>query len=243
MILATVLVTATVSGVFGMAGGLMLMGVLTAVMPVSAAMVTHGAMQMASNGWRAVLHRRHVQWRIIGFYVIGSAMASGLLALVRFEPSKAAVYLFLGLIPLAVWLPLKRLRLDAARPEQAVASGLFVTGLNVAAGVSGPMLDIFFVRTGLTRHQVVATKACTQVFAHLAKIVFYGLPLLDQAATGLPRWWVFALGVPLAMTGAVLGGKILDRMTDAHFLAWTRYIVSALGVLYLIKASQLFLTA
>jgi len=225
-----------------MAGGLILMGVLAAVMPVSAAMVTHGAMQMASNGWRAVLHRRHVQWRIIAFYVVGSAAASGLLALVRFQPSKAAVYLFLGLIPLAVWLPLKRLKLDAAQPGQAMASGLLVTGLNVAAGVSGPMLDIFFVRTGLSRHQVVATKACTQVFAHLAKIVFYGLPLLDAAAPGLPPSWVFLLGVPLAMTGAVLGGRILDRMSDVHFLAWTRYIVSALGIIYLAKAMQLFLT-
>ena len=40
LILASVLVTATLSGVFGMAGGLMLMGVLTLLLPVSAAMVT-----------------------------------------------------------------------------------------------------------------------------------------------------------------------------------------------------------
>ena len=57
-ILAMALVTSLVSGVFGMAGGLMLMGALTLAMPVSAAMVSHGAVQFVSNGWRAILHRK-----------------------------------------------------------------------------------------------------------------------------------------------------------------------------------------
>ena len=54
-------VTATLSGVFGMAGGLILMGGLALVLPVSAAFVTHGMLQLVANGWRAVLHRRHVR--------------------------------------------------------------------------------------------------------------------------------------------------------------------------------------
>ena len=49
LLLVLVLVTATVSGVFGMAGGLMLMGGLTLAMPVAAAMVTHGAVQFVSR--------------------------------------------------------------------------------------------------------------------------------------------------------------------------------------------------
>lgn len=92
LLLAVVLITATVSGVFGMAGGLMLMGALTLAMPVSAAMVTHGAVQFVSNGWRAILHRAHIDWRIILMYGIGSAIAAGLLASVTYEPTKAWVY-------------------------------------------------------------------------------------------------------------------------------------------------------
>ena len=92
-LLAVVLLTATISGVFGMAGGLMLMGALTLVMPVAAAMVTHGAVQLVSNGWRAVLHSKHIAWPIIVFYGLGSAIAAGLLALVTYEPTKAWVYL------------------------------------------------------------------------------------------------------------------------------------------------------
>ncbi len=240
LLLIVVLVTATVSGVFGMAGGLMLMGALTLAMPVSAAMVSHGAVQFVSNGWRAVLHRKHIKWRIILMYGLGSAIAAGILALIVYEPTKAWVYLMLGLVPSLAWLPKGTFNLDAAKAPHAIACGLSVTGLNVIAGVSGPLLDVFFVRTALTRHQIVATKAATQAFSHTVKMVFYGVPLIGAATTGLPPLWFFIAAAPLAMIGAWLGGKVLDRMSDVNFLKWTRWIVTALGVIYLVQAAQLF---
>lgn len=241
LLLALVLITATISGVFGMAGGLMLMGGLTLAMPVSAAMVTHGAVQFVSNGWRAILHRKHIDWPIILFYGAGSACAAGLLALVTYAPTKAWVYLLLGLVPGLAWLPKDRFNLDAAKPVHAVACGFFVTGLNVVAGVSGPLLDVFFVRTALTRHQIVATKAATQAFSHSVKMVFYGVPLFAaMQPSGLPPWWFFAIAAPLAMLGAWLGGFVLNRISDVNFLKWTRWIVTALGVIYLIQAAVLF---
>ena len=50
-------VTAAISGVFGMAGGLLLKGALALVLPVSATFVVHGLLQLVANGWRAILHR------------------------------------------------------------------------------------------------------------------------------------------------------------------------------------------
>lgn len=240
-LLLAVLATAAVSGVFGMAGGLMLMGALALAMPVAAAMVTHGVVQLVSNGWRAVLHRRHIAWAIIAFYGAGSALAAIILAFLTYDPSKAWVYLLLGLVPALAWLPKERFHLDASKPAHAAACGLTVTGLNVAAGVSGPLLDVFFVRTALTRHQIVATKAATQAFSHTVKIAFYGLPLLDSAQTsGLPPFWFFAAAAPLAMLGAVIGGRILDRISDKAFLKWTRWIVTGLGIVYLMQSAALF---
>lgn len=240
-LLALVLGTATLSGVFGMAGGLILMGGLALVMPVSAAMVTHGAVQLVSNGWRAVIHRAHVRWRIVGLYAIGSGAAALALAALSYAPSKAWMYLLLGLVPGIVWLPKGWIDVDAAKAPHAVASGVLVTGLNIVAGVSGPLLDVFFVRTGLARHQIVATKAATQVMAHIAKIVFYGAPFVEfGAAPGMPPWWFFALAFPLAMLGAEIGGRILDRMTDKTFLNYTKWIVTGIGALYIVRALQLF---
>lgn len=233
--------TAALSGVFGMAGGLVLMGGLAVVLPVSAAFVTHGLLQLTANGWRAVLHRRHVAWRIVGVYAVGSLAAGIAVSLIALTPSKPGLFLFMGLLPALLWLPQSWLRLDAARPEQALLSGLMVTGVNLTAGVAGPLLDIFFVRTELTRHVIVATKAATQVFAHLAKILVYGAPLIAAQGKGLPAWWVFALAVPLSMAGTAVGGVILDRLSDVNFKRWTRLIVTCVGLTYLVQAAQLFL--
>ncbi len=233
--------TATLSGIFGMAGGLALMGALAFMLPVSAAFVTHGILQLVANGWRAVLHRQHVQWRIIGWYALASLVAALIVAAIAFSPSKPLLFLLLGLVPMLVWLPKSWLELDAAKPVHALISGLLVTGLNLSAGVAGPLLDIFFVRTALTRHQIVATKAATQVFSHLAKIIVYGAPLLaiGPGKAGMPPLWVFAVAIPASMLGTVAGGQVLDRMSDVNFKRWTAWIVTAIGVVYLIKAAQL----
>jgi len=240
-LIATAFLTATLSGIFGMAGGLVLMGALAFVLPVSAAFVTHGLLQLVANGWRAVLHRKHISWPILLNYAIAAAVAAGCVALVAFTPSQPLLFLLLGLVPMLVWLPRNWAQLDASRPAHALISGFLVTGLNLTAGVAGPLLDIFFVRTELTRHQIVATKAATQVFSHLAKIIVYGAPLLVAGTTGtLPSLWVFALAIPASMLGTAAGGWVLDRMTDTNFKRWTAWIVTLIGVFYLIKAANLW---
>ena len=237
-VLAAAFVTATVSGVLGMAGGLLLMGALLLVLPATTAFVAHGLLQLVSNGWRIVLHRRHLSGRIVGWYALGSVTAAALLAAVRYVPSKPLTYLFLGLVPLLVWLPQGLLRLDAARPAHAVAAGLAVTSVNLVAGVAGPLLDVFFVRTSLGRHAVVATKAATQVLSHTAKVVLYGAPVLAGGGADLPAL-VLLLAVPLSMLGTVVGGRLLDRLSDASFRTATRWVVSAVGVTYLVQAARL----
>lgn len=238
-LLAAVFVTALISGVFGMAGGILMMGALGLVLPVSAAFVTHGLIQLVGNGWRAVLHRAHIRWGVIGWYAAGSLAAALVAASISLVPSKPLLYLLLGLVAFLVWIPKKSLQLDAARPVHAAACGLSVTGLNLTAGVAGPLLDVFFVRTAMTRHQIVSTKAATQVLSHLAKIAVYGAPFLSGETQGLPPLWLFGVAIPLSVVATILGAKILDRMTDRSFLEWTKWIVTAAGALYLARAAQL----
>lgn len=54
------LASSFLSGVFGMAGGMVLLGVMLSVLDVAPAMLLFSATQTASNGWRAVLWREHV---------------------------------------------------------------------------------------------------------------------------------------------------------------------------------------
>jgi uncharacterized membrane protein YfcA len=240
-IVAMAFFTAALSGIFGMAGGLALKGALALVLPVSATFVTHGLLQLVANGWRAILHRKHVAWPIVGIYALGAFVAAGIMAFIALEPTRAMLYLLMGLVPGLVWLPKDWVKLDASKPSQAFVCGLGVTGVNLTAGVAGPVLDIFFVRTALTRHAIVATKAATQVFSHLMKVAVYGAPLIATHGKGLPPVWVFALAIPLSMVGTAAGGLVLDRLNDVDFKRYLRLTITAIGAGYLVMAARLFL--
>lgn len=228
-------VTAVVSGVLGMAGGLLLLGVLLLVLPVASAFVVHGLLQLVSNGWRAFLQRAHIARSTVGWYGAGALAAVGVVSAIAYVPSRPLTYVLLGLVPALVWLPKGWLPLDACRPAHAALAGLLVTALNLVAGVAGPLLDVFFVRATMRRHQVVATKAATQVLSHAGKVVVY-VPL---ASTGTVPYAVVLLAVPASMLGTALGGRLLDRMTETGFTTATRWVVTAIGGAYLVQAAGL----
>ena len=239
-ILISVLVTSFISGIFGMAGGLVMMGVLVALVPVSTAMIAHGMIQTVANGWRSWLLRQHIDYKIIVRYAIGSAVSIVLLAGISWTPDKKILYVLLGLVPFLVWLPQDRFNLDIRKPGLAVVAGVGVSGLNTIAGVAGPLLDLFFVKNNMTRQEIVATKSIAQVMSHLVKIVFWSSTLyLTAQPEHFPPYWLLILAVPLSMTGTWLGGLILARMTDVNFKRWMKILVTLIGVVFLFRAFTL----
>ena len=240
LLIFTSLFTAFISGIFGMAGGMILMGLLALLLPVEAVFVTHGVLQLVANGWRAVLHRRHIQGRIFGWFTLATLAAALCISVIAFVPSKPVLFLLLGLMPVLLWLPKGWFQADAARPTHAFGAGFLATLLTLTAGVSGPLIDTVFVRTGLDRHQIVATKAAIQCLNHISKIAVYGLLLLKSGQGGVPPIWLFALAIPASMLGTTAGGWVLDWMNDTNFKRWTAWIVTGIGLVYLVRAAMLW---
>jgi len=113
--------------------------------------------------------------------------------------------------------------------------------LNLTAGVAGPALDFFFIKTALTRNEIVATKAVTMFGSHIVKIAYFGIPLVTKhSIDGLPPWWMFAIAVPLTLLGTYLGTRVLQRLSDVGFRSYTKYIVTGVGVVYLYHAAGLY---
>ena len=235
VILAATFATAFLSSIFGMLGGLILMGILINFLPVGPAMVLHGLIQTTSNGYRAWLNRADINWKIVLTLLIGSSISLIILFFIAFQPSQILVIFALGLLPFIAWAVPKELSLDVTKPPIGVLAGGVVVGTNLIAGVGGPLLDIFFQRVEMTRHQVVATKAVAQTIGHISKIIFFGGLLVSFNTENWPNLTFLIFAIILSVVGTTLGKKVLDIIDDAIFFRWTQLIVLSVGGIFIIR--------
>ena len=221
--------TALLSGVFGMAGGLILIGVLLMIMPLPAAMVLHAVTQMASNGWRAILWWRHIVWKIMAFSVAGNLVAVALWSITLYVPDKAVALVMLGLSPFIVRAIPDRILPRTFGPAQVAGTGAMSMMLMLMTGVTGPLLDTMFLRSPLERKQIIATKAACQLFSHAFKLVYFGA-LIGQ--TGHVELWFLGVAVASSMIGTSMGKLLLERLSDTQFRAWSNRLITALASYY-----------
>lgn len=225
--------TSVISAVFGMAGGMILMGVYAAALPVQVAMILHGVTQLFANGFRAFLLRDRIYLGGLVWYALGAAGTFGFFVWLALVVSRPVVFVLLGGIPLVLSLLPRRFAPRFERPAEAAACGALVTAAHLLAGVSGPLLDVFFVRAELDRFEVIATKAVTQTAGHALKIAYFAALVPDSGIEVAIPLWLYPTLVACAYLGTRAGGKILESLSDAHFRRWTGRIVVALSLLYL----------
>jgi len=242
IILIATLATAFLSSIFGMLGGLILMGILASLLPVASAMVLHGLIQLTSNGYRAWLNRKDIVWPIVTTLFIGNVAAITALVFVAFSPDRITVLLALGLLPYIVWALPKNMALDVSKKPVGLLAGAVVVTTNLLAGVGGPILDVFFQRVTLTRHQVVATKAVAQALGHMSKVVFYGGLVATAAADDWPSAYLLLAAIIASLIGTTLGKRVLDNMQDATFFSWTQRIMLSVGAVLIARAVYLLTT-
>jgi uncharacterized membrane protein YfcA len=229
---AAIVSTSFISGIFGMAGGVILVGILLAFMPLAPAMVLHGLAQMASNGWRAWQWRAHIDWRIVAHYAAGAVVAIAGVSAMALMANKAIALIIVGVSPLLGLLLPGRLAPDIGRPSHSHGCGVLCTVLQLLAGVSGPILDVFFVRSQLNSRQLIATKAAVQVLGHFLKAAYFG-HLLAGGETLSPIAVIMA--IPLAIAGGYLSRFVLETISETRFRLWSRYVIGAVSAVYLIE--------
>ncbi|MPZ38223.1 MAG: TSUP family transporter [Rhizobiales bacterium] len=231
------LATSFLSGIFGMAGGMILIGVLLVLLPVQTAMVLHAVTQMASNGWRGLLWRKHVRWRPVAFFVSGCLLALTVWSLTRYVPSTPVALILLGVTPFLVklfpadWQPNPESRL------QATAYGTVCMTLMLLTGVAGPLIDSFFLGSGkLDRREIVATKAMCQVIGHGLKLAYFG-SIIEQA--GMLDPVLAVLAIVSSMVGTTVAKRFLEMMSDGQYRLWAGRIIATIAGYYIIHGMTL----
>ena len=229
VLILTAAATSVLSGVLGMAGGLVLMGVAVALLPVAAALSFHGTTQVVANGSRGAMLWRHVRWRIVAAHAAGSGLAYLLMRQIRFAPDAPLLLVALGLVPFVARVMPRSTWFDATKPPAALACGFVTTSLQLVAGVAGPLLDAFFVEAPMGRREIVATKATTQALSHALKVAYFA-PMVARGALS----WPLLIGAAVAaLVGTRLGTLLLEKVSEAAFRTATRRMVLVLGAVYL----------
>ena len=238
----TIVVASFISGTFGMAGGMVLLGVLLIYVPVTTAMVVFSTIQFFANGWRVVLWWRYIVWPIFWWYIAGAAVATAAMRAFAFVPDKATVYFLLGIMPFTVDLLPLRMRPNIEWQGLPFLTGLMTTVIQILAGVGGLFLDLFFQKSSLDRKTTIATKAPAQTFSHVLRAAYFGsfggFAGLDQPG----ELWLLAAAALLGIVGSSLAPFAVERMTDHGFRRWTRAIITVICGIYLIRAGSLWLT-
>ncbi len=159
LLVGSALVAAAVSGILGMAGGFMLLGVMTAVLPPAQVVPLHGVVQFASNISRTFAFFREIRWRIFAIYalplvagVAGSTQVWSGENLGWFRPG-------IGIFVLC-FLAWRRWSPQWRNPPFWIYAplGLCTGFLTIFVGATGPFLAPFFLRDDFEKEEVIAVK-------------------------------------------------------------------------------------
>ena len=114
--------TAFLSGLFGMAGGMILIGVL---LDHPAAALGDGAARDHADGVERLARlsvARHIRWRPVAIYLIGCALALGAWSITRYVPDKPIALLLLGITPFMARLMPKSLKPNPTASRRAAST-------------------------------------------------------------------------------------------------------------------------
>lgn len=230
--------TATLSAVIGMGGGMLLLAALFAFMPHASAIPTHACVQLVSNSTRTLVFLPHVEWPAVGRFLIGVIPGSfiGVAALVLLGDSPRAepwLKLLVGAYILGSLAIPARPSGDRRLPGWSFPLlGLAAGAAAFTVGAVGPLIGPLFARGNFKKEALVATKAVFQSLLHLAKIPTF---LLVRSYPNLAELGALTLAMAImAVLGTLLGRRLIHRVSERAFLLLYRIALTIAGLKVLI---------
>lgn len=211
VLLACGWLAATISGLVGFGGAVLLVPALAYVVGAKEAVPILTVAQLLGNLSRAGFGWREIQWRPALAFSAGAIPAGVLGARLFADLPASRLGQLIGVCLLGL-VALRHTRLGRQTlPAWTLApAGAAVGFLSAIAGTAGPLGAAIFLGLKLPPGAYVATEAVSAVFIHLAKGATYGhyaLLTRHEAAQGVMLGGAMVLG---SWTGRRLVGRIAD---------------------------------
>lgn len=213
MLMAGALVTAAVSGMTGMAGGVIFLSLIASVMEAGLTVPLHAAVQLVGNLSRLLFFMRHIRWKVAGFFILGM-LPGAIIGISVFRMlNEHVIKLSMGFFILAmVFVPLEK-RERRGRYEVFLPVGFMAGLLGIFFGSAGPLTARFFLRGDISKEELVGTKAVCQALTHLVKIPLFGLIGINVFQFGM----VLVYLALMMVAGTFIGMKSLHRISEPSF--------------------------
>ncbi len=231
LIVIAIIVASVISGVTGMAGGVLMFAAMNVFIPLRPLIAIHGAVQIFNNAARSWYLRQHLLWSFCGPFALGAVLGALATTLVIAEYAGELVPLILlaALIFYTLFKP-KHLPPLKVKPKNFVWVGVATGSMGIIAGAIDPLLAAFFLRDDMSKEEIVANKSMMQLVTHLTKIpafLYLGFSFVDN-------FFLIALFSASAVLGTYFGIKLLNKIDRALFmrLMWWALFIAGLRVIY-----------
>ena len=203
---------------FSTGGAMIILAVTSTVLPITAIVPIHSTLLIGSTLSRAVLFRKHVDWRIARPFLAGSVIAVAIAAPLYFRLPESFVGTAIAIVMLvAIWLPGIRWRPQLRHPWAIVG---FVHSFLSTLFAYGALLHAVILHTGLRRRQIVGTMAAALTGMGVLKIAGYAANGFDYR----PYLPIIAASLVAAVLGTWVGKLVNDRVSEKTF----RFVFKAL---------------
>jgi uncharacterized protein len=215
LVAVAAVLTSALTAIVGFGGGIVLLAVLLIFVEPTVAIPLQAAIQLVSNGTRAIIRREDVEWHIT-WPASALLLPAGALAipLVVRMPTAALQALIAVAVLAATWVPERTsFEVPALSTKGWFGMSAVIGALNVIVGATGPLQAPFLRAATSTRLAFVGTFATVQVAGHLCKIVLFGI-----AGFAIGDYLGAAVaGIGGVIVGTNLGSRVLDRTPEAVF--------------------------
>jgi uncharacterized membrane protein YfcA len=215
-----------IAGMMGVAGGVLFVGILASFVETIYVVPLYAVVMIVSAGSRSVLFHKHINWRIVFRYTMG-LLPGALLGIYVFKLlPKDLIKLLMGVfILVTIFLPV-------TKKEAHLNIGIFflvglVAGfIGIFFGASGPFTSSFYIRQGIIKEALIATKATCTLLDHALKIFLFGLIGINVLAYGNIVLYLIMAVIP----GVYVGKLLLNKISDKAFLVALKVLLCVLAV-------------
>ena len=228
-------ITFSISTISGGGGALMLIPLLNLIVGTTktAPIINLGA--FISRPSRIILFWKNIVWKVFWYYVpaaiLGVFFAAWFFSEIKINWLQIIVALFL-ISTFFQYRFGKKERSFKAPLWYFIPLGFLVSIIGTFTGGMGPILNPFYLNSGITKEALVGTKAANSFFLGIAQVssyTFFGLLTTEL--------WIYGISLGIGATfGNLIGKGVLAKMSSLLFRKLVIIIMVLSGLLLLIKA-------